>query len=441
MARRRLKQNDGAYTNLVTALGTGSDKDTYTKVDTSGLGMPNYGELGAQYAKDGIVARLTSGPLVKALKTPFTIDGDKDGKIWEEMSRLGFVKAIKTAGTYARLFGGSLIVTLYEGSDNLETRAPASGKVVGYRVFSCARCTLEMADLVDKADSEYFNNVELYPIRKRNGEIQKVHASRVQVIHGNLLPDSIDTDLTTEFFGTSEVLRVNDGIMRIAPAIGGLSNMLQENGLAVYSLDGLARMMAAPDGVNKIRERMSVVKLGMSSMRAVFQDKNDSFEMKSHSFSDMHDSIKALFEYTSALSGIPVSILFGNTVSGLSNTNEGDIRQYDDLVDQYRTEVLYEPMCAMIGDFCKRNGFGKFKGSFQFGDLSQMSATEKAEWFGKRVDAAEKLVNMGAMTGKEVRENLLVNGTSSEWSVSSSAVPAQPQEGARGGRFGRNSEE
>ena len=93
---------------------------------------------------------------------------------------------------------------------------------------------------------------------------------------------------------------------------------------------------------------MGIVKLGMSSMRAVFQDKEDAFEMKSHSMSDVPESIKMLMAYTSALTGIPVSILFGNMVSGLSSTNDGDIRQYNDLVEQWRNDCLYEPMVEML---------------------------------------------------------------------------------------------
>lgn len=81
--------------------------------------------------------------------------------------------------------------------------------------------------------------------------------------------------------------------------------------------------------------------------------------------------------YTSALTGIPVSILFGNMVSGLSSTNDGDIRQYNDLVEQWRAECLYEPMVEMITEFRERNEGRKGTQDFQFGRWTSPQARKR----------------------------------------------------------------
>ena len=49
--------------------------------------------------------------------------------------------------------------------------------------------------------------------------------------------------------------------------------MLQENGLSVFGLNGFSAMLAMEGGVAKARERMNLIKLGISSMRGVVQDK------------------------------------------------------------------------------------------------------------------------------------------------------------------------
>ena len=191
-------------------------------------------------------------------------------------------------------------------------------------------------------------------------------------------------------------------------------------------------MLASEGGLQKAQERMGIVKLGMSTMRAVFQDKEDAFEMKSHSMSDVPESIKMLMAYTSALTGIPVSILFGNMVSGLSSTNDGDIRQYNDLVEQWRNDCLYEPMVEMITEFRNRNENVSEIQDFTFGELSQSTEAEKADLFEKKVNSCKTLYEMGSMTPKEARENLIVNGGTSELSVKGADVPAQPQNAPTG---------
>lgn len=418
--------SDGAYANFVTGLGDPRmDKDEHTKI-VCGIEAPNYDALAAQFVKDGIVKQIARGPAVKALKTPIVINGDKDDKTYKALSRLGFFRACRNAGTWARLFGGALVVTLFEndGDGRLEHEVGKDDKVAGYRVYTPGRIMLNESDLNNNPHSPWFGKVEKYPVQVRNGSIVYIHASRCHVFRGVEAPDLFDTDIRTYIFGTSEVDMANIGLKKLPPAFGAVSNMLQENGLSVFSLKDFALMLSGKDGVKKAHERMGIVKLGMSSMRAVFQDKEDAFEMKSHSMSDVPESIKMLMAYTSALTGIPVSILFGNMVSGLSSTNDGDIRQYNDLVEQWRNDCLYEPMVEMITEFRNRNEGVSGIQDFTFGDLTQSTEAEKADLFEKKVNSCKTLYEMGSMTPKEARDNLLVNGGTSELSVKGEDVPA-----------------
>ncbi|MCF0225655.1 MAG: DUF1073 domain-containing protein [Fibrobacter sp.] len=419
-------QEDGAYANLVTGLGNAqSDKDESTRV-IMGLSHPNYDALAAQYVKDGIVKRLSMDPVVKALKSPIVINDDRDDATYKELSRIGFFNTVIKAGTWSRLFGGALVVEVYEndGDADLSKPAPSGNKVVEYRVYSPGRIILTETDLNDDPKSSYFGKVEVFPVNLRNGRIIHIHASRCHVFNGIEAPDLLDNDILCYVFGCSVVDMANIGLKKLPGAFGAISNMLQENGLSVFGLNGLAGMLANDDnGVSKVRERMTLMKLGMSTMRGIVQDKDDTFEMKSHSMSDVPESIKMLMAYTSALTGIPVSILFGNMVSGLSSTNEGDIRQYDDLVEQWRQATLYKPMCSMITSFRNRNENKPGLHDFQFGEVSQATPTEKAELRAKTSDFCKTMYDIGAMTPKEIRDNMLVNGGTDSISVKSAEPP------------------
>lgn len=422
-------ETDGAYANLVTGLGDARmDKDEHTRI-LAGVFRPNYDLLAAQYVKDGVVKNIAKGPAVKALKNPIVINDDKDDATFKALSRLGFFKACRLAGTWSRLFGGAIVVSVFDGDGtaDLSKEVGPKAKVAGYRVYTPGRINLTESDISDDPKSRWFGKVEIFPVVLRNGKTMDIHASRCHVFHGVEIPDLLDSDINTYVFGASEVEMANIGLKKLPGAFGAISNMLQENGLSVFSMNGFSAMLAAEGGEQKVRTRMSLTKLGMSTMRAVFLDKEDSFEMKSHSMSDVPESIKMLMAYTSALTGIPVSILFGNMVSGLSSTNDGDIRQYNDLVEQWRTECLYEPMVEMISEYRNRNEGKKGTQDFQFGPLDQPTSKEKAELMKDKSDFCRTLYDMGAMTPKEIRENLVLNGGTSEVSVKGETVEPQPQ--------------
>jgi phage-related protein (TIGR01555 family) len=418
--------NDGAYANMVTGLGNAaSDKDEHVRIQHTTV-RPNYEDLAMQFVRDGIVKRLCKEPADKALKTPIVINGDENDKAYKELVRLGFFKAARKAGTWARLFGGAIVVTMYDrdGNGDLSKPAEQNAKVVGYRVYSPGNLILTEDCISDDQTSPLFGKVERWPIQLRSGKTIIVHGSRVHVFKGDEVPDVLDSEIEAYVFGASVVDMANSGIKKLPGAFGAISNMLQENGLAVFGLNGLSGMLQQPNGVQKVRERMNLVKLGMSSMRSVFQDKEDTFEMKSHSMGDVPESVKMIMAYCAALTGIPVSILFGNMVSGLSSTNDGDIRQYNDLVEQWRADCLYDPMCEMLTDFMNRNMGKSGTHDFQFGEVSQVTANEKADIREKNMNFCKGLYEIGSMTPKEIRENLVLNGGTNEISVKGGDVPA-----------------
>lgn len=416
---------DGAYANLVTGLGlANADKDEHTVVNMN-TRSDSWQALAAQYVNDGIVKRICAMPPEKALKAPIVINGDKDDAAFKALSKLGFFEAVKTAGNWARLFGGSIIVTVYEGDDNADlSKEPSmTAKVAGYRVYSLGKINLTEGSLCTDKKSRWYGNVELWEIQRRMGDFITVHASRVTIFKGDSAPDILDDDIYYYIFGCSVITMANDGIKKLPGAFGSLSNMLQENGLSIFGINGLTAMLSKPGGVQKVIERMSIIKRGMSTLHGVIQDKEDTFDMKSHSMGDVPESVKLIMAYISAETGFPVSILFGNMVSGLSSTNEGDIRQMDDLVEQWRNTALYKPMCAMITDYMNRNEKRGGEFDFQFGAVYQATPNEKADLMEKKGNFCKNLYDMGAMTPKEIRQNLVVNGGTDDVSVASEDVP------------------
>lgn len=409
---------DSAYTNALTGLGMlNNDKTTHTKANVAGI-MQNDIELATMYLEDGIAATIAEAHPQTALAEDIKIYGDEDGAILKEMNAIGFTEAVVEAGIWSRLFGGAAIMTLYDGVTPFYKPPKESEKVIGYRAYSCTDFVLSNNDFVTDKTSRYYNEIENFKLRLENGNEINVHASRLTILRNKKAPRILSgLSFNQLFFGCSSVKEVDDALKNLGASMGGVSNMMTENGLKVFSLTGLSDMLQRKDGFTKLQQRMDAVNLYLSGWKSLFQDEKDKFSMVSHNFGGVDGIIRLMFVVTCAKSRIPMSMLFGQSITGLSGTNEGDMKIFNMDVSRWRTKVLYRPMCNIITEYCNRNGKKKDLVEFSFAPLGMLTGTEYANAKKTQADTCEKLFNMGAITSDEVRECCLKNGGSFEISV------------------------
>lgn len=414
----KAKFNDGAYANMVTGMSDPMmDKTAHILANLTC--SEDVAELSAMFANDGIAKRIANYVPRSALRHDIAIIGDEDGSRFKECSRRGLFKALVLAGTYARLYGGAIVVTLYD--DRLPFDAPASkgSTIKGYKVFSSSRVNVTSAMFVTDSRSDYFDDMEFFEVEKPDSTIVRIHASRVTVVKGNPVPDSLTNATDRQlYFGLSEVGSVKQQLKDYGAAMNGVANMLQESDIGIFSLTGLNEMLSMPDcGIAKVQERMTLVRQGMSTMRAVFQDAADKYEIVSHNYAGIADMLNEMKAGLSAITGIPVSILFGRTQSGLAQTNQGDIDQYTETVESWRNDTLYVPMCKMISELVNRNMGGSGELEFEWGPVSVMSEGEKLEARLKQSQMMKNYYEMGVITSDEIRDAVFVNGGTFEVSV------------------------
>ncbi len=410
---------DGAYLNSLTGLGMlKNDKTTHTKVNAYNAVQDDM-ELANLYLQDGLATTIADAFPEHALADDIKIIGDESGEILKDLDSKGFTDAVIEAGAMARLFGGSAILTLYDGNTQFWREPRPNEKVVGYKVYSAADFSLSNDDYVKDRTSPYYNEIELFKLNLENGTQIKVHSSRLTIFRNKKAPRIIkNLTFNQRFFGCSSVKEVDDSLKDLGSSMGGVANMMSENGLKIFSLSGLTQMLSRPDdGVKSVQQRMSVVNMALSAYRSLFQDKDDSFAMVSHNFTGVPDIIRLMMVMVCARSKIPMSILFGQTITGLAGTNDGDLKTFYGDVNSWRRKVLYRAMCKLITDFCKRNlGSSELK-EFSFAPLGSLSGKEYVDAKYIQAQTCEKFFNMGAMTNTEVRKCALENGGTFELSV------------------------
>ena len=419
---------DGAYENAATGLGKkGMDKGANTVV--SPYTPADLVSLATMKVKDGIAAFIVEGFPTAALMNDPKIIGDEDGKAYREASKMGLFKAVKKAGSYMRLSGGAVVVTEYDSDRNAEALAsapPKSAKVNGYRVYSAGKIDLKKED---------FNNGEepgVFRVKRIGGGMVDVHPSRCTVFKGSELPDIIENSIREQYFGVSDLCLVEQDLRDLASISGAVVNMIQETGTLLLRLNNLSLLLSKPDnGVEDIHKIISAMKLCMNSMRATFAGPKDSYDMINHNFAGIAELWTKKQMDVSAKSRIPMSILFGQSATGLAQTNEGDIKSWCSSVGSWRQEYLYVPTCRLISDFCSRK-FSKDFSEFSWGAIDEMTLKQTLEALDLQSQTLERYMNRGVIGPDEVRTSVFENGHSWEVSVKDGRKLPKPSANGKG---------
>lgn len=403
--------NDGAYENLATGLGLES-MDKSENIHATPYIPANLPELASMVVKDGTAAFIVDGFPEASLMKDITITNDTDGSALKLFSSSGLRKAVKKAGSYIRLAGGAVVVTEYEGdnTENIGKQVSSGAKVKGYRVYSAGKVIMKKEDFVG-------DQPKVFRVKPIGGVEVEVHPSRCTVFHGKELPDVLDGSIFETYFGTSALRPVEDSLKRLAGVAGAIANMAQETGTLLMKMANIGLMLSKPDcGVKDVHKIMSLLKLTMNSMRAAFAGKDDGFEILSHNFAGLPEVWQKCQVDVSSKARIPMSILFGQSATGLAQTNEGDIQTWCQSVDMWRNDYLYDPTCKMIADLTRRNGTEEFT-EFSWGAVDEMTLKQTLEAMKLQADTLQVHYNMGVLAPEEIRKSVFKNGHSWEVSV------------------------
>ena len=406
------KIRDGAYGNFVTGMGR-RDTDKTENTFVNPYAGTDIVELARIKVQDGIAARIVECVPETAFKEPVTITGDSSGKVFKEASAVGLFEALQLAGEYQRLTGGALIVSEYENEydiEQLKRPAPSNRKISQYRVYSAGKVEFQPTDF--QGDTP-----KVYRVVLLDNKRIEIHPSRCTVIHGKIVPDILQgIPIRERFFGMPALKACEQSLKNLANVIASIVNMATETGVMLFSLEGFNEMLSKPDcGIQDAQQLISLVKVSMSSFRGVFSGANDKFQILSHNFAGLPEVLQKAMNLVCADSRIPVSILFGQSATGLAQTNEGDSKAYAELVESWRSRYIYRPACSLIADLSERN-CGIVCSEFEWGAVTTMSVKEKLEAMKMQAEMLNIYYQMGAIDEQSIREGIFKNGHS--WDIS-----------------------
>ena len=395
------KRADG-WMNALTGLG----KKGVDKTESTEFGIPPQftdDELSDLYEGEGMGARIIDLPAKDSVRAWISTPGDPTRKLLNELKRLKAPKMFKMALSYTRLYRGAIIVMVEQGVVDLSKPLQKNPKgLSSLRVYSAARIETNESDIVTDPRSKYFDEIEIYKVRMRNGGTIPVHASRCLIFKGFPAPDEGRINFKYKYWGLPVMKRIYDRLKNWGSVEKSVVTIMLEFNIGKYGLSNLEQMLAQNDkeSMDAIYNRIDIIQASKSIINAVLLGKDETYDRDTASVGGVKDIMEIMMISLSAVSEIPVTRLWGRSPAGENATGESDMRIYYDDISANQETDMEPPLQKLI------NVIGVYLGisdtSFVFNPLWQPTEKEQAEIDKSKAETDQIYLNTGVRYAEEV---------------------------------------
>ncbi len=248
---------------------------------------------------------------------------------------------------------------------------------------------------------------------------QLIHESRLMVWGGQRVSRyQRNTGLMGPLWGDSILIKILDILRDFNIAWSAAGMIPIDFAQTVISIENLMTLVSkSPD---KVQARLKALDMSRSVARAILVDAKEKVERQSTSVAGLPELLHQLSLRLCAAIDIPLSLLMGNTMKGLSGAGaEHDVRwTYDRIAGKQRREVAprLRFLVKMIMGTLRKRKLPK-RWTIRFNPLWQLTDAERAEARLTQARADSMYVKMGAVTSDEIRRSRFLNGYSFETTI------------------------
>lgn len=415
---KKINRHDG-WSNITKGLGTASDFRTQTAHSADALLDKHY--LSSIYVNDGLVRRIIDVVAEDSFRPWGTVDNDptdvySEGLVQYELNRLKAPSVLTLAKKWARLTGGALVYIGATGSGSATSPLdPAKIKSIEFlKVFDLADIMTWDSEFDENPTSPTFGQIIRYKVKIRVGTkyTEKVlHASRCIPFYGTKIPPSyfMGNSVETRYWGVTSLQSMYSDIRDFRTAFANTSGILGEFLIGKYKFTDLDELLATGNE-EALQVRISAIETAKNYINAVMLGVDEDYIRDSASVAGLADLLDRFMMQVAAVTGIPVTKLFGRSASGLNATGEGDQKSYYDTLASQRNEVTPEVqrLVDMIVDWKKLPGADY---SWQWNSFYQLTSEQEAEEERKRAESmrtkaagCQLMLQEGVITPDEARK-------------------------------------
>ena len=359
---------DGALINVLTGLGTAKDRNEAIGVKRSRILSES--AVDALYEQSWLIRRIVEKLPQQGTRSGWDLSvGDEtssrmkaqldDVVGWTE--KLHLRQGLAAAATYSRLYGGGALVLIADDRTpidkplNLVRLRTIHGfyPIDRWRLFPAAgwsgigepesywfwtQADRDLQKLNDQAGSKVVTSAGLGLTEATQIEI---HSSRVIRIEG--LPCSWRSQQERQWWGVSVVDLVWDVFKRWETGQQSGADILHDFDLVVHTLPGLANMLSA-GGEDKLRQRLQANALARSTIGAYLLNDGETLTNFTRSAAGIADILTSLKSEITGASGLPHTLLWGESPSGLGADGRSEQAAFGNEVADWQAQHLKEPL-------------------------------------------------------------------------------------------------
>lgn len=328
-----------------------------------------------------------------------------------EEKRLSYRHVVHHALLVSRHEGGALVVPggLPGGSmtpldhDRIERESITFLHVLSKDEVTCG-------PIVRDPLSPDYGRPEFWEIRSQDGKPStRLHSSRAVPINGRHVPGG--QVRRQEFWGDSIWLHLADAVIAADSGHAIISALMHEAKIDVVSVPGLAENSISPEGEAAMVRRWEVAARLKSLSGIMLIDggpstenaKAESWNQKQMRWDGLSEVMRTLLTILSGAGDIPYTRLTGDQQKGLSNNDEGSMRNYYSAVGTQ--QVLHiEPMLSPLDRMLLRSAIGEpdRKIWYTWNPLYQASQRELAEIEKLEAESVEISLRSGMVPPKSL---------------------------------------
>lgn len=365
--------------------------------------------LASMYLENGLLQVLVDLPVEEAFRGEFKIisDDELDHKDIAKLLAWFYSDEVlgrfKSALKWSRLFGGAglIINTPQSKTEQFDLSKVKQGGFLEF--YDCDRWELNIVNdsgnLLDQFVSVGKGNIFNY-----YGHI--IDGSHVLLMNG-IRPPSYLRGLFSGWgvsVGESIVRSLNNYLKNQNVSY----ELVDEAKIDVYSISKYNTMLMSPKGEEQVLRHLDMVQTTKNYQGAIVHDTTDGYDQKQISFSGLSDLARESRIQVASDIRIPVSKLFGISISNLNSSEEADIDNYINMV-----ETTIRTPCKGLVNKVLRIGCQHLFGfvpevlDFEYPSLKQTTEKESIEIKAGKMNMIIGLQQAGIITSRTAVE--LVN--------------------------------
>lgn len=318
---------------------------------------------------------------------------------------------------WSRLFGGAGALIAIDGQENkldepldLDSIEPGSYRgLIPFDRWSGIAPGGEMAS--DINDPITFNTPEFYIANSTNKTGMRIHASRILRFSGPEVPTPEYE--ASMYWGISELEICFEELRKRDNASWSILQLLFRAQILTQVNPQLAQMLSGATASMKAQQQFAAIidaqNQLMSNNSMLVLPEEGKLESHQYTFGGVAEVYQQFQMDIAGAARIPVSILFGRTVSGLSQSNDADIRIYEQEIAQKQNEDLRPQLDKLYPIICMSE-FGEIPDDLdiEFPSVRVLTEEEKSELAQKGGAAINEAFTAGIITqqvaGKEYKQ-------------------------------------